>query len=62
MNNRPTDAAVNASHSKEENDWDIELTPTSSQSELPSPDVDEVAENRVVILKALNGVASNNSR
>ena len=37
-----TDAAINASHSKEENDWNIVLAPNSSLSELRSPDGDDV--------------------
>ena len=40
-----TEAAINASYRNEENDWNIELDPDSSQSEFPSPDVNDVAEN-----------------
>ena len=50
-----TYAVINANHSKEENDWNIELAPDSSHSKLPSPDVDDVAENRDVRLTATKG-------
>lgn len=52
------DSSVNVSQNEEENDQNIELAPDTSQSELPSSDVDEyddAAENRGIILTAPDG-------
>ena len=54
-----TDAAINPSYSKEKNDWNIELASNISESELPSSDVDDVAENKDVILTAPDGTELN---
>ena len=47
-----TDAVINASRSKEESNSNFELVLTVHN---PSPDIDDVAENRDVILTALVG-------